>query len=91
MMVESTYELEMEDRELLERRKHRQQRINRSKKRGSSNFLASPASAIFCMAIALGSIVAYWGGLPSWALLALGFGAVVVLTVVTLFWRAKRK
>ncbi len=91
MMVESACELEMDDRELLERRRTRQQRIQRSKKRGTANFLASPYAAIFCMAIALGSILAYWGGVPSWALLALGFGAVLVLIVAMFFLRSKSK
>jgi hypothetical protein len=95
MMIESISEANMDDQDLLERRQLRQRRIQRATKRSGGgskqNLLASPGAAVFCMAIALGSILAFWGGLPSWALLVMGLGAVLVLIAATLFWRARHK
>lgn len=94
-MVQSIGETTMDDQDIMERRRTRRRRIERVTKRsgGGSRYgvLGSPVAAVFCMVIALGSIVAFWGGLPGWALLAMGFGAVLIMIVATLLWRARHK
>ena len=82
---------DMEDHEIIERRASRQKRIARTKRRGAiegvGQFFASPYAAIVCMLVALGSIVGFWRGVPSWALLALGVGAVIIIVVAGFFWK----
>ncbi len=84
---------DVDEQELLERRRLRRKRMDRAAKRGArkQSFMANPLVAVFAMIIALASIVAYWGGMPSWVLLALGFGAVLILVIAAFFWKARRK
>lgn len=91
MVVQSVSEFGMDDKDLLQRRRLRQQRLERARGARKAGLMASPLAGVFCMLIALGSIIAYWRGFPSWALLALGFGAVLVLMLGTFFLRARRK
>lgn len=88
--------IKMEDREIVERRRSRQQRIARAKSRGrqsqgGGNFFATPSAAIVSMFVALGSIIAFWRGVPDWALIAMGMGAVIILGGTTLLLRSKKK
>ncbi len=84
--------LAMDDHKLLQRRQMRKKRIDRTKLRGSTkdatSFFGSPYSAIVCMLVALGYIVGFWRGVPSWAILALGVGAVVIVIAAGFFWRS---
>ena len=75
--------------ELEARRRIRKQRIARATGRGGGGFFSSPQSAVVCMLVALGSILAFWGGLPRWALLALGVGALAVVLLAALLWRSR--
>ena len=81
MVIDFGSEATMDEQTLLERRRLRQRRIQRTGTRGKKqkNLLSSPISAVFCMSIALGSILAFWGGLPRWALLALGLMVFLVV------------
>ena len=83
----------MEDHELIQRRVSRQNRISRTKRRGGQGvaFFGSPYAAIVCMLVALGSIVGFWRGVPNWALLALGMGAVIIVAMAGFFWRSRIK
>jgi fatty acid desaturase len=62
----------------------------RAKATGRSSVFASPAMAVACMGIALTSIVAYWKGVPPWALLVLGGFGVVLALGALLYWRSQR-
>lgn len=89
-----TGELVMEGQNEVEQRRARKRHErarSRRRSRLAGTFFASPYSAIICMLVALGSIVAFWRGVPSWALLALGFGAVVIIGVAGFFYRAKKQ
>jgi len=78
------------DREIAERRRIRQRRTARAAGRGGyRTLLKSPAGTIFCMLIALGSIVVYWGGLPSWALLVIGIVALIIVAASYFLLRPK--
>ena len=84
--------LAMDDRELVQSRRTRQQRIERVKTRGGAkNFFASPYAALICMLVALGSIIGFWRGVPSWALLALGMGSVIIIFAAGFFWGSNRR
>jgi len=86
--------LVMEDQEELQLRRARKRHDrarSRRRSRLAGTFFASPYSAIICMLVALGSIVAFWRGVPSWALLALGFGAVLIIGVAGFFYRSKKQ
>ena len=88
--VDSNSDMKSNERDIAQRRKTRQQRIARSRARGVGTFFASPYAAVVCMLVALGSIVGFWRGVPSWAMLALGMGAVLIIVVAGFFYRAKR-
>jgi hypothetical protein len=82
----------MDDREMAQRRRLRRQRIDRVQGRGGAKvFFGSPYAAVICMLVALGSIIGYWRGVPSWALLALGMGAVLIIAGAGFFWRSNRR
>jgi len=90
--IESPGDAVMDDQELVQRRKTRTQRIKRAKSRGGSKtFFASPYAALICMLVALGSIVGFWRGVPSWALLAIGMAAVIIIAMAGFFWRSTRR
>jgi len=80
-----------EDRDVIARRRARQRRMARVGSGGEpKGFFATPLSAVVCMAIALGAVLAFWGGAPQWVLLALGIGSIVVVVIGIAFWRARR-
>ena len=89
--IEKTNGLEMDEREIAQRKRTRNQRLARSRARGVGHFFASPYAAVVCMLVALGSIVGFWRGVPQWALLALGVGAVLIIVTAGFFYRAKNR
>lgn len=76
--------------ELEARRRTRERRIGRLTRKGPPGFFSSPQAAIVSMTVALVAILAFWGGVPRWVLLAIGLGAVVVIVAGTLLTRSKR-
>lgn len=92
--IEDTQGSDMDDHEIARVRKTRKQRIDRVKARGAKDpgrFFASPYAAIVCMIIALGSVVGFWRGVPSWALLGIGIGAVLIIVIAGFFWRSSKQ
>lgn len=82
----------MDEQELVQRRRARRQRIVKTnRRRKSALFFSSPTAAVVCMLVALGSIVGFWRGVPSWALLGLGVGAVLIVVLTGFFWRSNKK
>jgi hypothetical protein len=82
----------MDEHEVLQRRRTRKARIDRVRSRGSNkSFFGSPYAALICMLVALGSIIGYWRGVPSWALLALGMGVVLIIAGAGFLIRSSRK
>jgi hypothetical protein len=83
----------MDTKELARIKHARRSRLSRALGHGgakSSTFFGSPWAAVVCMLVALGSVVGYWRGVPQWALLAMGLGAVVILVVAGWAWKIGR-
>ena len=61
----------------------------RSSRGGVRSLFSGPACSIFCPIMALGTIVAYKAGAPSWVFLAIGMAAVSLVAVATMALKSR--